>query len=118
VIAKTALGRAESRAVLNPIALENPNRTVIHDDGDGDGKFPLRPAQNFDEPILQAHLLGGRVEVAKRGVQKDVVGSPLNDTHRESLLDGLARDLPGDSSPRSGRNGFASAFTIPTDWIV
>jgi hypothetical protein len=51
--------------VVDPVAGKDPDGPVIHLDGEMDNELALRLTQDRPEPLIQAHVVGGTVELGE-----------------------------------------------------
>ena len=63
VVADAALGRPAKVVVLRTVALEDPDRAVVHPHGNGNDQHPFRPPQPLVDAGAQPQSFGGKVEL-------------------------------------------------------
>ena len=66
MVADAALGRTAAEVVLDPIAGEHLDRTVVHLDREVDGELTARLAKDAAEAGVEIQAVGGQVELLLR----------------------------------------------------
>ena len=65
-VADPSLGRAEHRAVVDPVSREEADRAVVHRDREMYDEFAVRSGQVFADAALEREMVGGGLELVHR----------------------------------------------------
>ena len=75
VVADAALGRAATQVVLDAVAGEDLDRSVVHVDREMDGQLAARLAQDAAHALVHAEPLGGEIELALGDLPTALIGA-------------------------------------------
>ena len=114
VVADAALGRAATQVVLDPIAGEDLDRSVVHVDREMDGQLAAGLAQDAAHAFVHPQAVGGEIELSLRDFPGGDARSDVLGGHGLEFLTCRADDRPPSLGSSPGRPHGARRL-VPSD---